>query len=108
MTLYTFQPQGVIDRINASGIVFKEFLKTNLYKHQREDGAPIHWEAYQWMARKLSEKTGIWLKDVYGEIPDAPTDADGDYIDEDGQKLPVLPFWCWYITDGKNQKPDRS
>ena len=22
--------------------------------------------------------------------------------------MPILPFWGWYITDGKNQKPDRS
>ena len=108
MTLYTFQPQSVIDSINSDGVVFTDFIRTNLYKHQKDNGDPVHWEAYQWMARKLSEKTGIWLRDVYGEIPDAPTDADGDYIDENGQKLPVLPFWCWYITDGKNQKPDRS
>ena len=108
MTLYTFQPQELIDHINSDGAVLTEMVKTNLYKHRPENGVPIYMEAYQWMGRKLSEKTGLWLKDIYGEDLDAPTDSDGDYIDEHGQKLPVLPFWCWYITDGKNQEPDRS
>lgn len=55
---------------------------------------PIGKHINGWVENCL-KKTGIWLKDVYGEIPDAPTDADGDYIDENGQKFPVLPFWCW-------------
>lgn len=46
------------------------------------------------------------MKSVYGTGLDFPKDADGDYIDEEGQKLPVLPFWGWYLTDGKNEKPD--
>ena len=46
------------------------------------------------------------MKDIYGEGLDIPVDKDGDYIDEEGQKLPILPFWGWYLTDGKNQKPD--
>jgi len=108
MTLYTFQPQSLIDRIDSEGIVVAEMDKTNLQKHMDIGGNPATVEAYLWMARKLSEKTGLWFKDAYGEYPDIPTDADGDYIDEDGRKLPVLPFWCWYMTDGKKQKPDRA
>lgn len=107
MTIYTYQPQSLIDLINARGFVVVEFTETNLYKQtQAGTGSPLHHDAYMWMARKLGEKTGLWMRKVYGDGLDLPKDADGDYIDEEGQKLPILPFWGWYLTDGKNQKPD--
>ena len=107
MTIYTYQPQDLIDLINTHGFAPVEFTKTNLHKQtQAGTGSPQHHDAYMWMARKLSEKTGLWMKSVYGDDLDLPKDADGDYIDEEGQKLPLLPFWGWYLTDGKNQKPD--
>ena len=93
MTLYTFQPQELIDNLNADGVVLIEMVKTNLYSHRLENGVPIYMEAYQWMGRKLGEKTGLWFKDIYGEGLDIPMDPDGDYIDEYGRKLPILPFW---------------
>lgn len=110
MTIYTFQPQELIDQINAHGHVFVEFSKTNLYRQSQLPGKNMeaYHEAYMWMARKLSEKTGVWMKGVYGDDLDLPKDSDGDYIDEEGRKLPVIPFWGWYITDGKNEKPDES
>ena len=87
LTIYTYQPQNLIDKINANGFVFVEFKETNLYKQtQAGTGSPLYHDAYMWMAGKLSQKTGVWMKDVYGEGLDIPTDDDGDYIDEEGQK----------------------
>ena len=107
MKIYTYQPQELIDYVNAHGFAPVIFEKTNLYKQtQAGTGSPIHHDAYMWMARKLGEKTGIWMKSIYGNDLDLPKDSDGDYVDEEGQKLPLLPFWGWYLTDGKNQKPD--
>ena len=110
MIIYTFQPQSLIDEINLHGHAFVEFTKTNLYLQTQIPGKNMeaYHEAYLWMGRKLSEKTGVWMKDIYGDDMDLPKDEDGDYIDGLGRKMPLLPFWGWYITDGKNQKPDRS
>ena len=110
MTIYTYQPKGLIDEINSRGHIFVDYTKTNLFRQSQIPGKNMetYHEAYMWMARKLSEKTGVWMKGIYGDDLDLPKDSDGDYIDEDGQKLPVLPFWGWYITDGKKQRPDSS
>ena len=107
MKIYTYQSQELIDFVNDNGFAPVIFEKTNIFKQtQAGIGSPFHHEAYMWMARKLAQKTGIWMKSVYGTGLDLPKDGDGDYIDEEGQKLPVLPFWGWYLTDGKNEKPD--
>lgn len=108
MTIYTYQPQSLIDKINEQGYALVDFAETNLYKQTQDEHGQQYHEAYIWMARKLGEKTGIWMKHLYGDDLDAERDADGDYIDEDGQKIPVLPFWGWYITDGENSKPDET
>ena len=110
MTIYTYQPKDLIDEINSRGHIFVDYTKTNLFRQYQIPGKNMetYHEAYIWMARKLSEKTGVWMKGIYGDDLDIPKDSDGDYIDEDGQKLPVLPFWGWYITDGKKQRPDSS
>ena len=110
MIIYTYQPQSLIDEINLHGHAFVEFTKTNLYLQTQIPGKNMeaYYEAYLWMGMKLSEKTGVWMKGVYGDALDMPKDKEGDYIDDLGRKMPLLPFWGWYITDGKNQKPDRS
>ena len=110
VAIYTYQPQSLIDEINSHGHAFVEFTKTNLYRQTKIPGKNMeaYHEAYVWMGRKLSEKTGVWMKDVFGDDLDLPKDEDGDYIDDLGRKMPLLPFWGWYITDGKNQKPDKS
>ena len=110
MRIYTFQPQVVVDQANDHGLVAVEFIETNLYRQIQAKGEGVSRinDAYMWMARKLGEKTGIWLKDLYGANLDIARNEDGDYIDEEGRKLPVLPFWGWYITDGRNEKPDNS
>ena len=105
MIIYTYQPQSLIDNIYANDFAFVIYEETNLFK-QSNGKVNQYQNAYMWMARKLGEKTGIWMKDLYGNNINLPKDADGDYVDEEGQKLPVLPFWGWYLTDGKNQKPD--
>ena len=101
MTIYTYQPKDLIDEINSRGHIFVDYTKTNLFRQSQIPGKNMetYREAYIWMARKLSEKTGVWMKGIYGDGLDLPKDSDGDYIDEDGQKLPVLPFWGWYITE---------
>ena len=107
MIIYTYQPQDLIDLVQEKRVAAVEFVKTNLYKNtQNETGSQQLHNAYMWMARKLGEKTGWWMREIYGDTLDIPKDAEGDYIDEKGRKLPVLPFWGWYLTDGKNQKPD--
>jgi len=105
MKIYTFQPKSLINEIEQSGAVFVDFKKTNLYKHITE-GNPFVFDAYQWMATKLAEKTGIWIRELWGDKVNYPKDKDGDYIDEKGKKVPPLPFWGWYLTDGKNDPPD--
>lgn len=107
MTIYTYQPKDLVDIIYENGFVVVDFAQTNLYKHtQAGTGSPLYHDAYMWMARKLGEKTGWWMRRVYGDDLDIPKDEDGDYIDKEGRKLPILPFWGWYLTDGKNQRPD--
>ena len=110
LRIYTYQPKNLIDKLMADGIVAVEFSQTNLYKNMQmcpnPAGVHVLEEAYLWMGRKLGEKTGIWFKAIYGNNIDCPRDADGDYINDDGEKLPVLPFWGWYITNSKNEKPD--
>lgn len=32
MTIYSYQPQNLIDKINSNGLVFVDFTETNLYK----------------------------------------------------------------------------
>lgn len=110
MIIYTYQPQELIDKVNKRGFIYVDFAKTNLYRQSQLPGRNMeaYHEAYMWMARKLAEKTGIWMKTVYGSDLDIQKDADGDYIDEEGQKLPIFPFWGWYITDGKKENPDES
>lgn len=105
MIIYTYQPQELIDKVNKRGFIYVDFAKTNLYRQSQLPGRNMeaYHEAYMWMARKLAEKTGIWMKTVYGSNLDIQKDADGDYIDEEGQKLPIFPFWGWYITDGKRK-----
>ena len=106
MIIYSYQSENLVDKIKADGIATVEFTETNLYRHTQNGRNGQLFEAYMWMARKLSKKTGVWLKAVYGEGVETPTDDDGDYIDEEGRKLPILPFWGWYLTGGKNRKPD--
>ena len=69
MIIYTYQPQSLIDEINSHGHAFVEFTKTNLYRQTKIPGKNMeaYHEAYVWMGRKLSEKTGVWMNDVYGD-----------------------------------------
>ena len=108
MRIYSFQPQSLIDKIQLDGFVIVEFTETNIYKQLEAGGSKQVYDAYYWMAKKLSQKTGLWLKSIIGDELDIPKDSDGDYIDEQGDKLPILPFWGWYLTDGKNEAPDPS
>lgn len=109
MKIYTFQPQELVDSINRDGAAMVQFEKTNLYRNTQESEKGEQYNrAYLWMGRKLGEKTGIWMKDIYGPDLDVPKDADGDYVDDEGQKMPVFPFWGWYLTAGENNPPDES
>ena len=89
MIIYSYQSENLVDKIKADGIATVEFTETNLYRHTQNGRNGQLFEAYMWMARKLSQKTGVWLKAVYGEGLETPTDDDGDYIDEEGRKLPI-------------------
>ena len=106
MTIYTFQPQSLVEAVNEKGFVIVEIDKTNIYRQLQAGGNQQAYDAYYWMAGKLAQKTGLWLKSFYGDGLDAPKDADGDYLDDNGEKIPVLPFWGWYMTDGKCCRPD--
>ena len=76
MKIYTYQPQELIYYINTHGFAPVIFEKTNLYKQtQAGTGSPLHHDAYMWMARKLGEKTGIWMKSIYGNDLDLPKDS---------------------------------
>lgn len=61
--------------------------------------------AYLWMAEKLSEKTGIWQQDMYGILERANVNENGNITFEDSEKIPLLPFWGWYLVNGENKKP---
>ena len=108
MIIYTFQPQSLIDKVMENGFVAVDLPETNVYKQIQSGGNQQVYDAYFWMARKLSQKTGLWMKSVYGDNLDIPKDADGDYIDGNGEKLPLFPFWGWYLIGGKNTPPDSS
>ena len=108
MIIYSFQPQSLIEKVQKQGCVLVELPETNIYKQLQAGGHKQAYDAYYWMARKLGQKTGLWLRSFYGDDLEIPKDADGDYIDDHGDKLPLLPFWGWYLTDGKNNLPDSS
>lgn len=102
MILYTFQPKELVDLVYQRGCIFVNFTKTNCYKQ----GSHFY-HAYVWMGRKLAEKTNLWLTDVY-DFPEIPRDDEGKGIDENGERLPLLPFWGWYMIEGECRKPDND
>ena len=88
MIIFSFQPQCLTEQISKQGFVTVDIEKTNFMKQNQRITTDYITDINLWMARKLSEKTGIWMPG------------------KNENKLPVLPFWGWYLTDGKNQKPD--
>lgn len=92
MKIYSFQNEEVIrelDKLEDDGMLFVDFQKTNLYKNNDQEETERMFLAYKFMADKLGEKTGI--------CPEI-----------NGQKVPPLPWWGWYLVDGKNQKPSKD
>ena len=102
MRVYTFQTKELLNAFEDRNYLFVELAQTNCYKHGNH-----FYDAYLWMGRKLAEKTGLWLTDVF-DIPDVARDEDGKGIDEEGERLPLLPFWGWYMVDGECKKPDEE
>ena len=103
MFIYSFQSQEVLQEAMDRGIAFVDYEKTNYY-YQLQKGVDLS-HAYLWMAEKLSRETGIWQQDVYGIWDGATVNENGDMIFDDGKKVPLLPFWGWYLVDGENRRP---
>ena len=108
MIIYSYQPESLIDRIQDERLILVDVERTNLARLVNEGVGDAAFDAYLWMARKMCEKTGIWMKSIYGPDLPLPKDADGDYIEANGQKMVLFPFWGWYLTNGINQKPDSA
>ena len=106
MLIFTYQPQSLVNDIQEKGFALVDTGKTNLARLVNEGVGDVAFEAYKWMAKKMCQKTGFWMKDIYGPDLPLPKDEEGDYIERNGEKMVLFPFWGWYLTDGKNQKPD--
>lgn len=101
MRIYTFQPRDVLEEVLRDGRSYVDLKKTNLL-HKMRMGADLT-GPYFWMANKLSEKTGIWYNDVHSGTDDTYRELFGEVF-ETGN-MPLLPYWGWYIVNGKNEKP---
>ena len=105
MIVYTFQTEDVLDETYSKGFALVDFAKTNLYRNM-ERGADIS-HAYLWMAKELSQRTGIWLQNVYSRPDNLYLEKFGSLVFEDNS-MPLFPFWGWYLVDGKNQRPGQE